>query len=80
MRKPNYFGTNLSKLRINGFLMAGLLGGATSLSATPGNTVAPRKRENTLTGTKATKDAPTKENDTKVTPSKNSKSEAGNNS
>ncbi len=52
MRKPNYFGTNLSKLRLNGFLMAGLLGGASSLNATPGTPAPQRKRENTLAGTK----------------------------
>ncbi len=69
MRKPNYFGNNLSKLRINGFLMAGLLGGATSLSATPGNTVPPRKRENTTTGLTSKKEAPTKEDEKAVVPS-----------
>ena len=56
MRKPNYFGTNLSKLRLNGFLMAGLLGGASTLNATPGTPTPKRKRENTLAGAKNLKD------------------------
>jgi hypothetical protein len=55
MRKPNYFGTNLSKLRLNGFLMAGLLGGASTLNATPGTPTPKRKRENTLAGAKTSK-------------------------
>jgi hypothetical protein len=34
--------------------MAGLLGGATNLNATPGTPTPTRKRENTLAGTKQT--------------------------
>ena len=63
MRKPNYFGNNLSKIRLNGFIMAGLLGGATSLSATPGTPIPERKREKTLAGTKTPKPAPSKESE-----------------
>ncbi len=59
MRKPNYFGTNLSKLRLNGFLMAGLLGASSSLNAAPANPTPPRKRENTLT--EAKKESKTKD-------------------
>ena len=54
MRKVNYFGNSLPKIRLNGFLMAGLLGGATNLNATPGTPTPTRKRENTLAGTKQT--------------------------
>ena len=61
MRKPNYFGNNLSKIRLNGFIMAGLLGGATSLSATPGSPNPERKREKTLTGVKNQKTVTPKE-------------------
>jgi len=65
MRKPNYFGNNLSKIRLNGFLMAGLLGGATSLSATPGSSVPERKKENTLAGLKTSKNIQIKESSNK---------------